>query len=123
MIVGQATPSTKKNAINDGVKISGGGLCVKMFYIKPIKYKGSIKKGEKLGILLPMQKVYPGIQSHVHIQKCDLSDPTEVQFHGGRESSSGQGHSRCKTQGRPSLWRPRPLDYLGLCPAELQTNC
>lgn len=47
-----------------------------MFYIKPIKYKGSIKKGEKLGTVLPLQKVHPGIQSHVHIENCDLSDPT-----------------------------------------------
>lgn len=52
------------------------GFCVKMFYIKPIKYKGSIRKGEKLGTLLPLQKVYPGIQSHVHIENCDSSDPT-----------------------------------------------
>ncbi|XP_008140263.1 leukocyte cell-derived chemotaxin-2 [Eptesicus fuscus] len=75
-IVRQAKPYRNKNAINDGVKISGRDFCVKMFYIKPIKYKGSIKKGEKLGTLLPMQKVYPGIQSHVHIENCDLSDPT-----------------------------------------------
>ena len=47
-----------------------------MFYIKPIKYKGSIKKGEKLGTVLPLQKVYPGIQTHIHIENCDLSDPT-----------------------------------------------
>lgn len=52
------------------------GFCVKIFYIKPIKYKGSIKKGEKLGTLLPLQKVYPGIQSHVHVDNCDSSDPT-----------------------------------------------
>lgn len=52
------------------------GFCVKIFYIKPIKYKGSVKKGEKLGTLLPLQKVYPGIQSHVHIENCDSSDPT-----------------------------------------------
>lgn len=52
------------------------GFCVKIFYIKPIKYKGSIRKGEKLGTLLPLQKVYPGIQSHVHIENCDSSDPT-----------------------------------------------
>lgn len=73
----QAKPYKKENAINNGVQISGGGFCVKMFYIKPIKYNGSIKKGEKLGTLLPMQKVYPkGIQSHIHIQNCDFSDPT-----------------------------------------------
>uniref|UniRef100_A0A2K5EQ97 Peptidase M23 domain-containing protein n=1 Tax=Aotus nancymaae TaxID=37293 RepID=A0A2K5EQ97_AOTNA len=52
------------------------GFCVKTFYIKPIKYKGPTKRGEKLGTLLPLQKVSPGIQSHVHIENCDLSDPT-----------------------------------------------
>ncbi|XP_061279558.1 leukocyte cell-derived chemotaxin-2 [Bos javanicus] len=75
-IMGQEKPYKNKNAINNGVRISGGGFCIKMLYIKPIKYKGSIKKGEKLGTLLPLQKVYPGIQSHIHIENCDLSDPT-----------------------------------------------
>ncbi|KAM7242508.1 hypothetical protein CapIbe_006979 [Capra ibex] len=75
-IMGQEKPYKNKNAINNGVRISGRGFCIKMFYIKPIKYKGSIKKGEKLGTLLPLQKVYPGIQSHIHIENCDLSDPT-----------------------------------------------
>lgn len=76
MIMGQEKPYKNKNAINNGVRLSGRGFCVKIFYIKPIKYKGSIKKGEKLGTLLPLQKVYPGIQSHMHIENCDLSDPT-----------------------------------------------
>ncbi|XP_020847059.1 leukocyte cell-derived chemotaxin-2 [Phascolarctos cinereus] len=75
-IIRQVKPYRKNNAINNGVLISGGGFCVKVFYIKPVKLSGSIKKGEKLGVLLPMQSVYPGIQSHVHIQNCDLSDPT-----------------------------------------------
>ncbi|XP_032741122.1 leukocyte cell-derived chemotaxin-2 [Rattus rattus] len=75
-IVGQEKPYRNKNAINDGVRLSGRGFCVKIFYIKPVKYKGSIRKGEKLGTLLPLQKVYPGIQSHVHIENCDSSDPT-----------------------------------------------
>ncbi|XP_051834099.1 leukocyte cell-derived chemotaxin-2 isoform X1 [Antechinus flavipes] len=75
-IVRQAKPYKKNNAINDGVEIRGGANCIKIFYIHPKKYKGSIKKGEKLGILLPMQQVYRGIKSHVHIQNCDLSDPT-----------------------------------------------
>lgn len=52
------------------------GFCVKMFYIKPVKYSGPIEKGEKIGVLLPMQRVYRGIISHVHIQNCDLTDPT-----------------------------------------------
>ncbi|XP_072485975.1 leukocyte cell-derived chemotaxin-2-like [Notamacropus eugenii] len=75
-IVRQVKPYSKNNAINNGIMLSGGGFCVKVFHIKPIKYSGSIKKGEKLGVLLPVQRVYPGIQSHVHIQNCDLSDPT-----------------------------------------------
>ncbi|KAK2109170.1 hypothetical protein P7K49_014335 [Saguinus oedipus] len=37
---------------------------------------GPVKRGERLGTLLCLQKVSPGIQSHVHIQNCDLSDPT-----------------------------------------------
>ncbi|KAM9254058.1 leukocyte cell-derived chemotaxin-2 [Dugong dugon] len=74
--VGQEKPYKNKNAVNNGVWISGRGFCIKMFYIKPIKYKGSVKKGEKLGTLLPLQKVYPGIQSHAHIENCDMSDPT-----------------------------------------------
>ncbi|XP_004586483.2 leukocyte cell-derived chemotaxin-2 [Ochotona princeps] len=76
MIMGQEKPYKTKNAINNGVRISGQGFCIKMFYIKPIKYKGPIKKGAKLGTLLPLQKVYPGIQSHIHIENCDSSDPT-----------------------------------------------
>ncbi|XP_045141330.1 leukocyte cell-derived chemotaxin-2 [Echinops telfairi] len=76
MIVGQEKPYKNKNAINNGVRISGRGFCIKMFYIKPIKYKGAIKKGERLGTLLPLQKVYPGIQSHVHVENCDGTDPT-----------------------------------------------
>ncbi|XP_045432620.1 leukocyte cell-derived chemotaxin-2 [Pipistrellus kuhlii] len=76
-IVRQAKPYRKNNAINDGVQISGGGFCVKMFYIKPIRYSGNINKGDELGILLPMQRVYPGIQSHLHIENCDKSNPTK----------------------------------------------
>ncbi|XP_054245327.1 leukocyte cell-derived chemotaxin-2-like [Indicator indicator] len=72
----QAKPYGNGNAIDDGVQLAGSGFCIKMFYIKPVKYSGSIKKGEKIGILLPLQKVYRGIISHVHIQNCDLTDPT-----------------------------------------------
>ncbi|XP_074069606.1 leukocyte cell-derived chemotaxin-2-like [Macrotis lagotis] len=75
-IIRQAKPYKKDNAINDGIQITGEGFCIKMFYVKATKYKGNIKKGEKLGNLLPLQKVYPKITSHIHIQNCDLSDPT-----------------------------------------------
>ncbi|XP_035194646.1 leukocyte cell-derived chemotaxin-2 [Oxyura jamaicensis] len=72
----QAKPYGNSNAIDNGIQLSGGGFCIKMFYIKPVKYSGTIKKGEKIGVLLPMQSVYRGITSHVHIQNCDLTNPT-----------------------------------------------
>ncbi|MGH0121421.1 UNVERIFIED_CONTAM: hypothetical protein FKN15_019856 [Acipenser sinensis] len=52
------------------------GVCVKLFYVKPFNYRGNVKKGDKIGNLLPMQKVYSGITSHIHVQMCDKSDPT-----------------------------------------------
>uniref|UniRef100_A0A8D0GWV3 Leukocyte cell derived chemotaxin 2 n=1 Tax=Sphenodon punctatus TaxID=8508 RepID=A0A8D0GWV3_SPHPU len=72
----QAKPFGNRNAIDNGVLLHGSGFCLKIFYIKPFKYRGSIRKGERLCVLLPMQKVHPGIISHIHIQNCDLSDPT-----------------------------------------------
>ncbi|NWQ97877.1 LECT2 protein, partial [Burhinus bistriatus] len=72
----QARPYGNGNAIDDGVQLLGSGFCVKVFYIKPVKYSGPIKKGEKIGVLLPVQRVHRGITSHVHIQNCDLTDPT-----------------------------------------------
>ncbi|NXT75231.1 LECT2 protein, partial [Zapornia atra] len=71
-----ARPYGNGNAIDNGVQLSGAGFCIKMFYIRPVKNRGSIQKGEKIGVMLPMQSVYPGITSHVHIQNCDLTDPT-----------------------------------------------
>ncbi|XP_063323700.1 leukocyte cell-derived chemotaxin-2-like [Pelmatolapia mariae] len=54
------------------------GLCFKLFYVKPIKTSGTVVKGEKIGTMLPMQSVYPGITSHIHVQMCNRSlDPTE----------------------------------------------
>ncbi|OPJ88171.1 leukocyte cell-derived chemotaxin-2 [Patagioenas fasciata] len=72
----QVRPYGNGNAIDNGVQLSGSGFCIQMFYIKPVKHSGPIKKGEKIGVLLPMQSVYRGITSHVHIQNCDLTDPT-----------------------------------------------
>ncbi|XP_027681390.2 leukocyte cell-derived chemotaxin-2 [Chelonia mydas] len=69
-------PYKINNAINNGILLRGSGFCVKMFYIKPVKYQGQIAKGNKIGVMLPMQKVYPGITSHVHIENCNKSDPT-----------------------------------------------
>ncbi|XP_052470438.1 leukocyte cell-derived chemotaxin-2-like [Carassius gibelio] len=74
---GKAAPYIKNNAINDGINLRGEGLCFKLFYVKPVSYSGTLKKGEKIGTLLPMQTVYPGITSHVHVQMCDKSDPTK----------------------------------------------
>ncbi|NWI14990.1 MIM1 protein, partial [Crypturellus soui] len=64
------------NAIDDGVQISGSGFCVKLLCIHPIKYNGVIEKGQVLGKMLPMQRVFPGITSHIHVENCDRSDPT-----------------------------------------------
>ncbi|XP_065546439.1 leukocyte cell-derived chemotaxin-2 [Lathamus discolor] len=72
----RARPYGNNNAIDNGVQLSGSGFCIKMFYIQPIKYSGPIRRGEKIGVLLPMQRVYRGIISHVHIQNCDSTDPT-----------------------------------------------
>ncbi|CAI5638466.1 unnamed protein product [Oreochromis niloticus] len=67
-----------KKAIDEGINLSGEGLCFKLFYVKPIKTSGTVNKGEKIGTMLPMQSVYPGITSHIHVQMCNRSvDPTE----------------------------------------------
>ncbi|XP_013856723.1 leukocyte cell-derived chemotaxin-2, partial [Austrofundulus limnaeus] len=65
-----------KAAINEGINLRGEGLCFKLFYVRPDKTSGTVKKGKKIGTMLPMQSVYPGITSHVHVQMCDKSDPT-----------------------------------------------
>ncbi|NWI90654.1 MIM1 protein, partial [Pitta sordida] len=64
------------NAIDDGVQIRNSDFCVKLLCIHPIKYSGQIVKGQVLGRMLPMQRVFPGITSHIHIENCDHSDPT-----------------------------------------------
>lgn len=52
------------------------GFCVKLLCIHPVRYNGAISKGQVLGRMLPMQRVFPGITSHIHIENCDHSDPT-----------------------------------------------
>ncbi|XP_062234464.1 leukocyte cell-derived chemotaxin-2-like isoform X2 [Platichthys flesus] len=52
-------------------------LCFKLFYVNPDRTSGSVRKGERIGTMMPMQSVYPGITSHVHVQLCDKSDPTQ----------------------------------------------
>ncbi|XP_038159118.1 leukocyte cell-derived chemotaxin-2-like [Cyprinodon tularosa] len=69
-----------KAAINEGINLRGEGHCFKLFYVRPDKTTGSVTKGERIGTMLPMQSVYPGITSHVHIQMCDKSDPTAMIF-------------------------------------------
>ncbi|XP_077590824.1 leukocyte cell-derived chemotaxin-2-like [Stigmatopora nigra] len=66
----------KKAAINNGINMEGEGLCFKFFYVKPDKVAGTVSKGQRLGVMMNMQSVYPGITSHVHVQMCDRSDPT-----------------------------------------------
>ncbi|XP_018544172.1 leukocyte cell-derived chemotaxin-2 [Lates calcarifer] len=65
-----------KAAINRGINLRGEGLCFKLFYVRPDRTSGSVRKGQRIGTMLPMQEVYPGITSHVHVQMCDRTDPT-----------------------------------------------
>ncbi|XP_071318060.1 leukocyte cell-derived chemotaxin-2-like isoform X2 [Trachinotus anak] len=64
-------------AINSGLILRGEGLCFKLFAMRPDRTSGSVRKGDRIGTMLPMQSVYPGITSHVHVQMCDKSDPTQ----------------------------------------------
>ncbi|XP_074519502.1 leukocyte cell-derived chemotaxin-2-like [Halichoeres trimaculatus] len=66
----------EKAAIDSGIMMRGEGLCFKLFYVQPDRTTGTVRKGERIGVMLPMQSVYPGITSHVHVQMCDKSDPT-----------------------------------------------
>ncbi|XP_010786500.1 leukocyte cell-derived chemotaxin-2, partial [Notothenia coriiceps] len=65
-----------KAAINSGINLSGEGLCFKLFYVQPDRTSGTVRAGQRLGVMLPMQSVYPEITSHIHVQMCDRSDPT-----------------------------------------------
>ncbi|CAM9438555.1 unnamed protein product [Lampetra fluviatilis] len=67
----------KNNAINDGVMLSNSVFCIKILYIHADRYTGPVDIGQKIGYLLNVQRVYPGITSHIHIEMCDKSkDPT-----------------------------------------------
>ncbi|KAM9783387.1 leukocyte cell derived chemotaxin 2, tandem duplicate 1 [Syngnathus typhle] len=66
-----------KAAIDRGLVISGEGLCVKLFYVEPDRTSGSVSKGQRLGVMMPMQSVYPGITSHVHVELCNKQNPTQ----------------------------------------------
>ncbi|KAL6095379.1 lect2 [Pungitius sinensis] len=75
---GRVTVYTDANkaAINSGVNLRGEGLCFKLFYVQPDRVSGSVRKGQRIGVMMPMQTVYRGITSHVHVQMCDKSNPT-----------------------------------------------
>ncbi|XP_059191869.1 myeloid protein 1-like isoform X3 [Centropristis striata] len=67
----------KQEAINNGIQLSGNNLCFKLFYVQPDRVSGTVKRGERLGVMMPMQSVYPGITSYIHVQMCDESDPSD----------------------------------------------
>ncbi|XP_043347353.1 leukocyte cell-derived chemotaxin-2 isoform X1 [Dermochelys coriacea] len=76
MIERRINPHGGRSVIDNGVQLHGSGFCVQMFYIRPVKYRGRINKGQTIGEMMPMQRVYPGITSHVHVQKCNRFNVT-----------------------------------------------
>ncbi|CAM4599605.1 unnamed protein product [Caretta caretta] len=78
LIVRCIKPFGNNNAIDDGILLSEvkTGSCIKLAFIRPLRSRGWIRKGSKIGVMLPMQSVYPDISSHVRIQNCDHSNPT-----------------------------------------------
>ncbi|CAM5132543.1 unnamed protein product [Eretmochelys imbricata] len=76
MIERRINPHGGSSVIDNGVQLRGSGFCVQMFYIRPVKYRGRINKGQTIGEMMPMQRVYPGITSHVHVQKCNRFNVT-----------------------------------------------
>ncbi|CAJ1081332.1 neutral ceramidase [Xyrichtys novacula] len=92
-----------KAAINSGINLSGEGLCFKLFYVRPDRTSGTVRKGQRIGVMLPMQSVYPGITSHVHVQLCNKKDPTQ--------QITAELSSECRTRlhtNTPSLQAPNP---------------
>ncbi|XP_067827941.1 leukocyte cell-derived chemotaxin-2-like [Heptranchias perlo] len=84
-LVRRENPFGNGNAIDNGVRLEGSGHCVVIFAFAPDRYTGNVSKGQKIGRMLEMQSVYPGITSHVHIQMCDTSiNPTRyLRIRGG----------------------------------------
>ncbi|CAI5657896.1 unnamed protein product [Oreochromis niloticus] len=64
------------DSLIEALRLCPAGLCFKLFYVRPDRTSGTVRKGQRIGTMLPMQSVYPGITSHVHVQMCDKSDPT-----------------------------------------------
>ncbi|MBN3271351.1 LECT2 protein, partial [Polyodon spathula] len=92
-LVGRISPYGNGNKIDNGFKLIGNAfirpriavtltmlspsICRVVhdaLYSKPNKYTRNVKKGQRIGTLLPMQTAYPGITSH--IQMCDRSNLT-----------------------------------------------
>ncbi|XP_032811014.2 uncharacterized protein LOC116942813 [Petromyzon marinus] len=74
---GWARAYKKNNAINDGVILSNSVFCIKIFYVHAHRYTGAVNSDQAIGYLLNVQRVYPGITSHIHVEMCDKSkDPT-----------------------------------------------
>lgn len=109
-------------------------LCFKLFYVRPDKVSGTLRKGERIGTMLPMQTVYPGITSHVHVQMCDRSDPTHY-FWWAEEAAASR---RWSSGGVPkhAAWFPlaffclywkKKVDFLSLhscwADTQLKTKC
>lgn len=64
------------DSLIEALRLRPAGLCFKLFYVRPDRTSGTVRKGQRIGTMLPMQSVYPGITSHVHVQMCDKRDPT-----------------------------------------------
>ncbi|XP_074818087.1 leukocyte cell-derived chemotaxin-2-like, partial [Natator depressus] len=76
IIGGPVNPYRKNTTINNGLFLRGSGFCTYMFYIRLVTYRVWIKKGQKIGVMLPMQSVYPGMISHVQVQNREHSNPS-----------------------------------------------
>ncbi|NXK05107.1 LECT2 protein, partial [Herpetotheres cachinnans] len=67
-------PYGNSNAINNSGQLSGSATRAE----RPAYFASSTaapsRRGRKIGVLIPMQRIYRGITSHVHIQNCDLTD-------------------------------------------------
>eukprot|EP00064_Thunnus_orientalis_P022622 superscaffoldBa00007790_g22830 len=67
-----------KTAINNGIAFTAEGMRFKLWYIRPTKFSGTVRKGDLIGTMLSMQSVYSGITSHVHLEKDPKTDPMHV---------------------------------------------
>ncbi|XP_042363791.1 leukocyte cell-derived chemotaxin-2-like [Plectropomus leopardus] len=80
-ITRQSRPYGTNSAIDNGIAFTANdlpGVSFKLWYMHPVKTSGTVRKGEQIGTMLPMQSVYPGITSHVHLEKGDETDPQSI---------------------------------------------